>query len=100
MILFCPVCHLQHIDEVDEVTNPGWVNPPHTSHKCLGCGTVWRPAQVPTEGVRILSYHGKSDTWPAIGRYVPSEEATFGITPVASGTVRRKPNPVPFPNRD
>lgn len=68
MILICPVCHLQHIDEVDELTNPGWDNPPHTSHKCLGCGTVWRPAQVPTEGVRILDYHGKSDTWPAIGR--------------------------------
>lgn len=70
MILFCPVCHLQHIDEVDEVTNPGWQNPPHASHKCLNCGIVWRPANVETEGVRILPCHGKSDTWPAVGRRI------------------------------
>lgn len=70
MILHCPVCHQQHIDEIDEEANPGWKNPPHTSHKCLGCGTIWQPAEIPTEGVRILSRHGKSDTWPHIGRKI------------------------------
>ena len=68
MILHCPVCHQQHIDEVDELSNPGWTNPPHKSHKCLGCGTIWRPSQFYTEGVKLLDVHGKSDTWPAIGR--------------------------------
>lgn len=66
LLLHCPVCHRQHIDEVDEATNPGWQNPPHTSHKCLHCGTIWRPADVPTEGVRSIATHGSSDTWPAL----------------------------------
>lgn len=68
MILHCPICHRQHIDQIDEETNPGWTNPPHTSHKCLGCGTVWRPCALPTEGVAHLDVHGSSDTWPAVGR--------------------------------
>lgn len=68
MILHCPNCHKQHIDEINEEQNPGWMNPPHKSHKCLGCGTVWRPCDEYSEGVAILSEHGNSDTWPAIGR--------------------------------
>lgn len=64
VVLHCPVCHKQHIDEVCETTNPGWLNPPHTSHKCLECGTVWRPCPFPTEGVASISIRGHADTWP------------------------------------
>lgn len=62
MILHCPECHLQHIDEPDERT-PEWDNPPHRSHLCHGCGCIWRPADVPTEGVRYTWTRGKADTW-------------------------------------
>lgn len=63
MVLYCPGCHMQHIDEIDPVNNPGWDNPPHTSHKCLSCGLVFRPADVETNGVHRLKTEGKTDTW-------------------------------------
>lgn len=70
MILHCPQCGMQHIDERYPEGNPGWDNPPHISHTCLGCGTIWSPSHVFTNGVKRLPYHGKSDTWPHIGRKV------------------------------
>lgn len=79
MILHCPVCHMQHIDEVDEDRNPGWANPEHRSHTCLGCASVWRPCDRPTEGVAILDRHGRSDTWPARGRKPVNSHDTGGI---------------------
>jgi hypothetical protein len=70
MVLHCPVCGLQHVDESDEFKthpdDPGqsyWTNPPHRSHLCHGCGTIWRPADVPTEGVARITTTGKADTW-------------------------------------
>jgi hypothetical protein len=63
LVLHCPACKLQHIDEPDERT-PGWVNPPHKSHLCHGCGCIWRPAEVPTNGVAKVATRGKADTWP------------------------------------
>lgn len=63
MVLHCPKCHTQHVDEPDERT-PGWVNPPHRSHLCHACGTIWRPADVPTNGVREVKTRGKADSWP------------------------------------
>lgn len=62
MILHCPNCGLQHIDEPDERT-PDWDNPPHRSHLCHGCGCIWRPADVPTNGVAAIQTKGKADTW-------------------------------------
>jgi len=62
MLLFCPECGLQHIDEPDERT-PEWDNPPHRSHLCHGCGCIWRPADIPTEGVLNLATSGQADTW-------------------------------------
>lgn len=62
MILYCPECHQQHIDEPDERT-PDWDNPPHRSHLCHGCGCIWRPADVATEGVRSIKTAGDADTW-------------------------------------
>ena len=66
MILFCPSCGLQHVDEPDERT-PGWTNPPHRSHLCHGCGHVWRPADVLTNGVREINTKGKADSTPVRG---------------------------------
>lgn len=65
MLLYCPNCGLQHIDAPDERT-PDWKNEPHRSHLCHGCECVWRPADVPTNGVAALKTRGKADTWPAI----------------------------------
>lgn len=41
-----------------------WLNPPHRSHLCHRCGTIWRPADVPTNGVRAIGTKGEKDTWP------------------------------------
>lgn len=59
MLLFCPKCGVQHVDAPSE----GWTNPPHRSHLCHACGTIWRPADVPTEGVASISTAGKADNW-------------------------------------
>lgn len=42
--------------------SPRWTNPPHRSHLCAGCGHVWRPADVPTNGVAAVKTHGKADS--------------------------------------
>ena len=77
MILFCPACGLQHIDEPDDPSDPvwsatpegdrehtHWTNPPHRSHLCLGCGHIWRPADVATNGVRSITTRGRNDSQP------------------------------------
>lgn len=48
MLLACPTCHAQHIDE------GGWATRPHRTHLCSACGATWRPALVHTVGVREL----------------------------------------------
>jgi len=63
MLLFCPVCGLQHVDAADERT-PGWTNPPHKSHLCHGCGHIWRPSDRPTNGVVATKTHGERDGTP------------------------------------
>ena len=70
MILHCPNCGMQHIDEPegegdDEATIKRldvWTNPPHRSHLCHGCGHIWRPADVPTNGVAEIKTRGKNDS--------------------------------------
>lgn len=57
MVIYCPCCGLQHIDNPSE----GWDNPPHRSHLCHGCNHVWRPADVPTNGVAAVRTVGKAD---------------------------------------
>jgi hypothetical protein len=44
----CPACGELHIDEGEFATQP------HHTHACQKCGNVWRPAIVPTVGVRFL----------------------------------------------
>lgn len=82
MVLHCPACGLQHIDEPER--NEGkcrcgvsplgdcncachgmkWTNPPHRSHLCHNpeCGHIWRPADVPTNGVQAVKTKGKADS--------------------------------------
>lgn len=85
MVLFCPQCGVQHIDKpkpcdmgagCEEVGKcyaahqgepercPKWDNPPHRSHLCLGCGHIWRPADVPTQGVEHIETRGAADHAP------------------------------------
>ena len=63
MLLFCPRCHAQHVDGQHEPEGDGWDNPPHRSHLCHSCGTIWRPADVATNGVARIETVGKKDTW-------------------------------------
>lgn len=78
MILNCPNCGMQHVDESkpDVCERCGksqadcscskftaWLNPPHKSHRCGACNTVWRPADVATVGVERISTRGEGDTW-------------------------------------
>ncbi|MBR8029206.1 hypothetical protein KDX27_35090 [Burkholderia cenocepacia] len=65
MLLFCPECGLQHIDAPEQARHgeKAWDNPPHRSHKCRGCATVWRPADVPTIGVASIQTSGQADNW-------------------------------------
>jgi hypothetical protein len=78
MLLYCPKCGIQHVDWPDERT-PGWSNPPHRSHLCHGCGCIWRPADVPTNGVAAIATQGKADTWGE------SNSAAVALTPTETG---------------
>lgn len=51
MIMYCPACAHRHIDEGEFAEDGGRV---HHTHACQYCGTVWRPAIVPTVGVHFL----------------------------------------------
>lgn len=70
MVLYCPACGLQHIDAPEDSWQsavqpdfpPPWSNPPHRSHLCAGCGHIWRPADVPTNGVAAITSRGVNDS--------------------------------------
>jgi hypothetical protein len=89
MVLHCPSCGLQHIDAprlagdagapphptegmsheeaqplIDALADyeASWTNPPHRSHLCHHCGHIWRPADVPTNGVAQIKTRGKNDS--------------------------------------
>jgi hypothetical protein len=86
MVLFCPACGVQHIDgpeihaeadasiglQIKDVVT--WANPPHRSHLCHACGTIWRPADIATTGVRYIQTTGERDNWPRIKRAAPAAE--------------------------
>ena len=86
MVLHCPKCGMQHIDkdnhdelrieaaelgvdregerELDRwIEAREWPNPPHRSHLCQNrkCGHIWRPADVPTNGVAAIKTAGTRD---------------------------------------
>lgn len=52
MLLVCPACGEQHVDR--EQPDEQWFNPPHRTHQCQTCLHEWRPAAVPTVGVKEL----------------------------------------------
>jgi hypothetical protein len=60
MILYCPICGAQHVDAPEPENN--WSNPPHKSHKCHCCESIWRPADVCTVGVDRIATQGAADT--------------------------------------
>lgn len=72
MVLHCPKCGMQHVDAPDDPFyggmsdasgfHPRWENPPHRSHLCHTCGHIWRPADVPTNGVWAVKTKGKADS--------------------------------------
>jgi hypothetical protein len=72
MVLFCPECGEQHIDAAEPhklgcqgihaCDCDSWLNPPHRSHLCKSCHHVWRPADVPTNGVATIKTRGKNDS--------------------------------------
>lgn len=79
MVLHCPECHTQHIDRDETPSDREWAaqsagkrevqywnNPPHKSHLCHGCRCIWRPADVPTNGVAAVKTRGKADRWPKV----------------------------------
>lgn len=39
-----------------------WPNEPHRSHLCHDCGHIWRPADVPTNGVAAVKTKGSADS--------------------------------------
>lgn len=69
LLLFCPECGAQHVDAPEPAT--GWTNPPHRSHLCHTCGAVWRPADVPTNGVEAIGTIGDDDTVGPIAIELP-----------------------------
>lgn len=79
MVLHCPKCGVQHIDASEPPVEfePGaaqWNNPPHRSHLCHGCGHIWRPADVPTNGVAAVKTTGKADS--PIAARAPADSVT------------------------
>lgn len=62
MVLFCPECGTQHVDAPEPEKD--WDNPPHRSHLCAWCKCVWRPADIPTNGVATVQTRGSKDSWP------------------------------------
>lgn len=82
LILHCPACGLQHIDapsdDAYDGNPPSWTNPPHRSHLCHGCGHIWRPADVPTNGVAEIQTKGKHDS-PSPEDQPTTEEQGYAI---------------------
>ena len=90
MVLFCPACGVQHIDapEKGELISGGpnagrvrrgWTNLPHKSHLCASCDHIWRPADVPTNGVAAVQTKGNDDSALA---YPTTSVTRDGITEV------------------
>lgn len=80
MVLYCPKCGVQHIDEPEdcpdspgrcECRGPHWKNPPHKSHLCHGCGHIWRPSDMPTNGVKATASGKDADTAPQKAESAP-----------------------------
>ncbi|WP_439586947.1 hypothetical protein [Hydrogenophaga sp.] len=94
MVLFCPNCGKQHIDAPEQVNEArpvlyadAWTNPAHRSHLCHDCGCIWRPADVPTNGVASVKTKGSADTWPPAARFAALSAPSPALAPVVQGEV-------------
>lgn len=120
MVLHCPACGLQHIDVAEVGPKVGshhctraspdgceecdaaeeahrewlsegpWLNPPHRSHLCHGCGHIWRPADVPTNGVAAVKTTGKADSPIAARGPADSVTAPAGGAVAAHRVMRKR----------
>lgn len=95
MLLFCPHCGEQHVDEakpdVCETcggnkptctcdTFTAWLNPSHKSHRCNFCNHVFRPADVPTNGVQAIKSKGERDGNPRPRYYYTAKDYEDAVT--------------------
>lgn len=55
LLLFCPRCKEQHIDEGEFATRA------HKDHACQHCGLVWRPCKQPSVGVQFFTGYKNSE---------------------------------------
>lgn len=88
MVLHCPECGAQHIDEPEPSMQAGdaammggdwpgrWTNPPHRTHLCHSCDHKWRPADVATNGVAAVKTRGKDDSPIATPLWFLADEST------------------------
>lgn len=74
MILHCPGCGMQHVDKPRP--EKGWTNPPHKTHECQGCGSLWRPAMHPTNGVESIGHQEECRLMP-LAVLLKSEKTKF-----------------------
>lgn len=75
MILHCPECRARHVDEGEFATKV------HHTHSCQSCGLSWRPAVVPTVGVRFLpGFKNDAAMFESIGNEVQDRPAPDTIT--------------------
>lgn len=60
--------HVKNEETVQEVKSIDMVLhcPPHKSHLCHACGCIWRPADVPTNGVEQIQTRGRKDNFPSL----------------------------------
>jgi len=79
MVLHCPACGMQHVDAPQDHPLDPWLNPPHRSHLCKGCGHIWRPADVPTNGVAAVKTRGKADSPIAPGAVQPPRKPDWEL---------------------
>lgn len=103
MVLHCQNCGLQHIDAPEPDMGPSydgsgdaplWPNPPHRSHLCHGCGHIWRPADVPTNGVQAVKTKGKADSPLAAPAVKPGQATEVEKLMDAAGLCRRCAAPI------
>lgn len=74
MIMHCPECGARHVDEGEFASRA------HRTHSCQSCGFVWRPALVPTVGVRFLPGY-ENERCGKLGRAPYAREITPCVLP-------------------
>lgn len=74
MLLWCPSCHRRHID------TDKFASKVHHTHACQSCGMVWRPALVPTVGVRFFKNEDNSPPQGGSGEGEPGRVPCYQPT--------------------